>query len=84
MATHTPHFTEQKKLDGPVSQIGGSDLGRWAPTASFQIPGILIFKIGCFNFYWLVFTGQFLGDNYKSFPLPHLKAAGATHEIHSS
>jgi hypothetical protein len=27
---------------------------------------------------------SFWGDKYKSFPLPPLEAAGATHEIHSS
>jgi hypothetical protein len=41
---HTFHISlNQEKLDGPISQTGGSDLDRWAPTASFQIPDVPIF-----------------------------------------
>jgi hypothetical protein len=53
--SHTLHISlNQEKLDDPVSQTGGADLGRWAPTASFQIPDVPVFKTGCFSFYRLV------------------------------
>jgi hypothetical protein len=55
---HTLHISlNQDKLDDPVSQTGGFDLGRWAPTASFQIPGVPVSKTGCSSFYWLVSNG---------------------------
>jgi hypothetical protein len=43
--THSTSHWTRKKIDGPVSQTGGSGLGRWAPTVSFQIP-----DAGCFSF----------------------------------
>jgi hypothetical protein len=68
---HTLHISlNQEKPDRLVSQTGWFDLGRWAPTASFQIPDVPVFKIGCSNFYLLVFNGLFLLDKYKSFPSP--------------
>jgi hypothetical protein len=52
---HTLHISlNQEKPDGPVSQTGGSSLGRWAPTASSQIPDVLVSKTRCSSFYWLV------------------------------
>jgi hypothetical protein len=41
---HALHISlKQWKPDGPISQIRGSGLDKWAPTASFQIPDVLVF-----------------------------------------
>jgi hypothetical protein len=53
--THLPHTLHislnQEKSDCLISQTRGSSLGRWALTASFQIPDVSISKTGCFGFY---------------------------------
>jgi hypothetical protein len=78
---HTLYISlNQGKLDSPVSQIRGSCLDSLVTTASFQKLDVLIFKTVYFSFYWLVSNVYFLGDKYKSSPLPHLEGVGATHE----
>jgi hypothetical protein len=56
--SHTLHILlNQGKPDGPVSQIGWSDLGRWAPMTSFLILDVPFTKTGCSSFYYLVSNG---------------------------
>jgi hypothetical protein len=43
----------------------------------------LVFKYRMFQFLLASFKRLVWGGEYKSFPLPPLKEAGATHEIHS-